>query len=322
MSLRVDQYFALLFCALLLLMHGGLSEMAQPEPVQATQSIILLKNDHRPVLIEPAEEKEQNQSDQADLSSTQLNLATFEQVSAKTYLIVDLESTAILKSRNADIPIFPASAVKLMTVLIAREEYLLDELVPVSTTNNESKVDGMTGFLFGGKITVADLIAASLISSSNDAAILLASHHPQGYVGFIKQMNLKAQQLSLTQTTFVNPDGIDSDQQLSSSRDLSILAREVLKDYFLSELMRTQHKIISDQEKHVEYNLYNTNQLLYSYDQVVGMKTGTTLLAGQVLITLWEERARKVLIIVAGSEDRYHDTLLLADWVHNMIVWE
>jgi len=251
---------------------------------------------------------------------SQSDTDTFQEVTAKSYIIIDLESAAILKSRNKNQPMYPASTVKLMTALVAKEQYQLED--QLSVNSGLSAAGNKVGFIWGGTVTVKDLLASILINSGNDAALILANNYPQGYQAFIDQMNLRAKELSLLQTNFTNPTGIDDYRQLSSSWDLSLLAREVLKDPFLSQLPAFQKMNIVDQTLLVEYQLINTNQLLNDHEEVKGLKTGTTLLAQQVLISLWEENDHPILIVVMGSADRYQDTIALIDWVRSSVSWE
>ncbi len=347
MKLRIDQFFALFFCGLLVLLHGVFSTdaiadtdlhlstlgISHHQSFENLLSITLVEEEVAPIVLTSSLETSDKTSESAKVVSINLTgfnkdadkLAEFLQtldfrVTAKSYLIVDLDSAAVLKSKNPHMKIHPASAVKLMTALLAREIFSLDETI---TTTLETKVTGnRIGFVPDGELTVADTIAACLIFSANDAAALLAQHHPNGYPAFVQEMNRKAQELSLRQTFFVNPSGIDDSRQLSSSWDLSLLARELLKDFFLSELVRTEYRPIWDQKNLFQYHLYNTNQLLYSQEKVVGVKTGTTELAGEVLLTVWQDQGKSILVVVVGSENRYQDTMLLAEWVENMVRWE
>jgi len=243
----------------------------------------------------------------------------FTNVSARSYLIIDPDSATILKSRNLFLPLHPASTVKLMTALVAFDTYELDQVLAAESAQNA--LGNKVGFTRGAAISVKDLLAAILVNSGNDAAEILANNHPEGYQGFIDQMNQKATQLSMHQTSFANPTGIDDYRQLTTSWDLSILAREILKNPLLSELISTKTFQIKDQLTGYQYNLYNTNQLLHQLDQIKGMKTGTTVYAQQVLVSLWQEEDHSLLIVVMGSLDRYADTLELIEWIKENVVW-
>lgn len=309
-NLRVDQLFSVIFCALFLLTQGSLAIIREPSQSQdLSYKTPVLKSSPQPVLV-------MGENSEEELSGE----GKFDQITAKSYLIVDVDSAAILKSRNKNMPLHPASTVKLMTALVAFDKYQMQEIV--STNNGVNAVGNKVGFIWGGMISVSDLLAALLISSGNDAALILAHHYPQGYQGFIEEMNVKASSLSLTQSYFTNPTGLDDYRQLTSSWDLSLLAREVLKNEYFSQLASTQETRIKDQAFDVEYTLLNTNQLLLNQEDVYGLKTGTTLLAQQVLISLWQIEERPILIVVMGSQDRYQDTLTLIEWVRSSVMWQ
>lgn len=250
----------------------------------------------------------------------QFDQMVLDQITAQAYLAIDLDSAAPLIAQNHQQKLYPASTVKLMTALVARDVFHPDLVLMV---NPELEIEGhLIGLEMGEKQTVANLIKAILINSGNDAAQVLARHHPQGLAGFVKDMNHKAQELSLDNTTYVNPSGLDHPAQLTTARDLTILAKEVIKDPFLKELVATPQLQITDLTGGVSRELVNTNQLLAQRPDVFGIKTGTTELAKQVLVTLVKKDGHQVVLVVMGSEDRYLDSNLLIDQVFNNYQWK
>lgn len=322
-KLRTDQVFSIILCILLVTIHGGLEPPAI-EADDSLQEILLLKPAPIPVVSQPFELIEEDcvkilqdsgklATKHSDTSQTQFN------ITAQAFIVQDLASATVLAARRPQQQLFPASTVKLMTALVAKDIYPLDQAM--LTTSGINTLGNKVGLLWGGQMTVADLLAAILINSGNDAALVLAHHHPNGYEGFIQQMNLKAQQLSLHQTTFANPTGIDDYNQLSTAWDLALLAKEALKDPLLADLVQSSQATIYDPVTMRTYLLNNTNQLLFEFDQAKGVKTGTTILAQQVLVTLWQENDHQLLIVVMGSTDRYQDTLRLVEWVREQVSW-
>ena len=241
-------------------------------------------------------------------------------ISAASAYVLDLASGTLLYEKDAQLALYPASTLKLMTALVAVEQYDLDELVAVNLP--ETVLGTQLGLQSGQQFLVKDLLAALLVSSANDAAYALANYDPQGITSFIDKMNIKAQQLHLQQSYFVNPAGLDEEQQLSSARDLSIMARELLKNEFLANLVQQQQLSIelinpTDLTWPSTYQLINTNQLLGVLPGVIGVKTGTTDLAGEVLVTLVERQGQQILICLMNSQDRYLDTEKIIAWVFN-----
>ncbi len=331
-TLRIDQLFAIFFSLLILLLTGGLAVAQQPTPVSKPGSIRLVK---------PAPYVQQVATASTDvLQQASFNLTAsaaahranydssllfkspvlkIEEISAQSYIVVDVNSAQILAYKTPNQQQYPASTVKLMTALVARDIYKLDQVLQVK---NKTLPQGhKIGFKHGEKLLVRDLLTATLVNSGNDAAIILANHHPDGFIGFVQAMNDKAKTLNLSKTYFTNPSGLDHPSQQTTVWDLSLITREVLKDPFLRNLVDIQQTKITDINAQSEYQLFNTNQLLTQYEQVHGVKTGTTDSAGQVLITLWEQERHPVLIVIMNSENRYQDTHLIIDWIKNGLVW-
>lgn len=242
------------------------------------------------------------------------------EISASSAYVLDLSSMSVLYEKNPDQGLYPASASKMMTALVAMDNYSLQQKLEVAT---ESAVLGhKLNLVFGQKISVADLLASLLIFSANDSAYVLANNHPLGYAEFIEDMNQKARNLNLRQTFFINPSGIDEPGQQSTARELSVIARELLKQPYLKELVATPYKRIVSEDQSWSYELNNTNLLLGQIRGVTGVKTGTTELAGEVLITLVEREGRQILISLMSSQDRYADTSKLLAWIFNNFEWK
>lgn len=240
-------------------------------------------------------------------------------LNATAVMVTDENSGAILFSKNADTYYAPASTTKLMTALVARRLYKPGAVLTVKLS---APVGGtLVGLHQGEQYTLEDLLAAALISSGNDAAEVLAEHHPNGVEAFVSEMNTVAAELNLKNTHFSNPAGFDDDDHYSTARDLSILAREVLKDGSLKKIVATKESTIRDITGQRKLFLKNTNQLLGADSRVTGMKTGTTLEAGEVLVTSVEDGEHTMLFVVLGSNSRYTDTQTLLNWIDTTISW-
>ena len=243
------------------------------------------------------------------------------EITAKAAYIADLDSGAVLFKKNESIQRAPASTTKLLTALVALETYSLDDVL---TVTSEASTEGhVVGLYKGEKLLVKDLITAMLISSGNDAAYILANNYPQGYDGFIAQMNSLASDIGMQNSHFQNPAGFDDDKHYSSAYDLYILAREAIKNDLIKETVASASATIYNTDKTVSHALQTTNQLLLENPQVVGIKTGTTEKAGQVLISQYQtENAGDIVVVMMGSEDRFSDTSSLADWVYSRYQWK
>ncbi len=255
---------------------------------------------------------------QADEASESANF-DIKNLSSKSVYIEDIDTATQLFEKNGERVLLPASTTKIMTALVARDQYKLNDVFLVKDI---SKIEGAgIGLFKGEKILVSDLLKAALIQSSNAAAYVLADNYPDGLEGFVDLMNQKANDLSLKSTYFENPVGFDADNQRSSAHDLAIMSKEFMKDEFLREIVGVKEEVITDESGVYKHYLYTTHQLLGEDDSVVGIKTGTTEGAHEVLITQFNREGRNILIIVMGSDDRYKETSELIDWVFDEFVW-
>lgn len=240
-------------------------------------------------------------------------------VSAKSAYVEDIDTGTILFERNSDRILLPASTTKLMTALIALEEYQITDVVTVPKL---PKVAGLKyDYTEGEQLIVGDLLKAALIQSSNDAAYILALSSNKGFAGFVNRMNERAIELQLKSTKYENPAGFDTDTQRSSAHDLVILSKEFMKDTFLASVVATKETVITDITGEYEHYLANTHQLLGVDPTVVGIKTGTTEGAAQVLITQFVRDGHTILVVVMGSDDRYLETTQLVNWVFEAYKW-
>jgi D-alanyl-D-alanine carboxypeptidase (penicillin-binding protein 5/6) len=224
-------------------------------------------------------------------------------LSAKAFLLYDLNAAQTLYQQQADVALPPASLTKLMTALLVLEADRLNEQV---TVRGSDLVGGATmGLQVGERLTVAELLRGLLIPSGNDAATALARHSGGSVAAFVEQMNQRGQQLGLTQTHFVNPHGLDAPGHVTSATDLLTITRQVLAYPLAQEIVATSAATVAG------HRLRNTNELLTTYPGANGVKTGTSDAAGQCLIASIAEEGQRVLIILLGSQDRYQDARAL-----------
>lgn len=240
-------------------------------------------------------------------------------LSAQSVVAIDLGSGSVLYQHQPHLRSLPASTTKIMTAVVALEEYQLD--APVTVTNADRAIGQKTELIQGETLTVRDLLYALLLDSGNDAAVTLAQHHPQGYFGFISAMNSTARRLGLTGTHFENASGIDSDQHFTTARDLAILTQYALTLPEFKTIVATKTHTITSTDGRFTHYLTNLNQLLGTVQGVVGVKTGWTETAGECLVTLIERDNRQILIVVLGSLDRFGESKSLIDWIFSTYVW-
>ncbi len=304
---RCDQFLSIFLIVCLCVVCGSQNIVAQEKVEQVILELKLVKVAPLPI---------STATNSAQLISVKQEL---DNLSAQAIYIYDLDSGAVLYEKNAHQPLSPASTTKMMTAIVADQVFDKSHIL---TIDQAAFVQGNTMKLRKNEsISVHNLLTGLLIASANDAAFTLADHHPSGYTGFIKQMNQEAGKLSLEQTHFENPSGLDQTDHYTTARDLAIIGKKLLDNYFFKQLVATKQTQVIDISGKIIHQLYNTNVLLDNEPGIKGIKTGTTESAGQVLVSFLSKDDKKIIIVVMGSEDRYADTKTIINWLFANYRW-
>lgn len=244
----------------------------------------------------------------------------FPTLSAQGVIATDLDSGITLYEKNADAPLLPASTTKIVTALVSLDAYQLDQVL---TVGKGVSVDGQKmGLYTGEKMKFENLLYGLLVYSANDAAETLAQDYPGGYDAFISAMNQKAKDLSMTNTYFDNPVGLDTDGQRSTAKDLIRASEVAMRNANFSKVVGTKNIVVTDESGKKSYVLQNVNQLLGTTPGVMGVKTGWTENARENLVTYIERDGHKVMIALLGSQDRFGETKELIDWIFTNYKWQ
>ena len=233
------------------------------------------------------------------LSAAQAAHVRIRGVHAQAGVVVDSATGSVLWAHEAHRRLPIASLTKLMTALLALpQQSALDRGFVV--TPAMIGVPGYTiGLHAGRRVTVRNMLAATLIASANDAANVLAVHRSGSLQAFVRAMNTTAAGLGLADTHYSNPSGIFDAGNHSSAWDVADLSRHVLQRPLLRSLVG--HKAYQ-----AGVAVYvNRNRLLWSYRGAIGIKTGSTTAAGNCLAVAAERRGRTVigvLLHVRGDE--------------------
>lgn len=243
-------------------------------------------------------------------------------ITAKSAFVADVNSDSVLYSVNADKKYASASTTKLMTALVALNIYELDDTLTMSKECSE--VDSSKANLPPGeKFTVSSLLNAMLVNSAGDAAYLLGTGKIDSNE-YLYLMNEMAYDLKMENTFFTNTIGLDglNGAQFSSAKDLYILAKATMKNAILKEIVGKPEVTIDSYNDTYKATLESTNKLLKEIPYSVGVKTGTTQEAGEVLIYEYSKDSTNLMIIVMGSQDRFSDTRAILDWALRTYKWE
>ncbi len=236
-------------------------------------------------------------------------LVLTEDLSASGVLVLDVLSGQPVYAKQATVRRPMASITKLMTALIIAEHHDMDEIVPV--TPAAASVIGNKAYLpEGERFTVGDLLSALLIASANDAGVALAQFHSGSIEAFAEEMNLRAQQLGLKDTSYADPIGLDHEDQYSSPKDIAWLTNFVLKNPEIAERMQQRWGKIFSLEG-TEISLNHTHALLHKGSPVIAGKTGTTDEARQCLVSIVEHEGREYIVVLLYSAKRYTDMLTI-----------
>ena len=222
------------------------------------------------------------------------------QLATEGHILLDAATGTVIIEENAEMRLPPASLTKIMTSYIIASEIQqgrisLDDLVPISV--KAWKMEGSRMFIREGtEVKVADLIRGIVIQSGNDASVAMAEFIAGDEDAFADIMNQVAQKLGMTRTQFKNATGLPDEGHYTTAKDLSILARALIRDF------PEHYKVYK--EKYFSYNdirQANRNSLLWRDDAVDGMKTGHTQAAGFCLVASAEKKDMRLVSVVMGA---------------------
>ncbi|HEY6259046.1 MAG TPA: D-alanyl-D-alanine carboxypeptidase family protein [Xanthobacteraceae bacterium] len=223
-----------------------------------------------------------------------------ERAGAEALLLVEVDTGKVLHAENATYPWYPASVTKLMTTYttlraVREGRITLDSLFTVSA-NAAAQSPTKMGFPIGTQVTVDNAIKMLMVKSANDMAVLLAEGVSGSIENFAAEMNRNAKQLGMTQTNYVNPNGLPADEQITSARDLAILARALIRElpqydsYWHLPGIRLGKRVVR-----------NYNTLLGRYPGADGMKTGFICASGFNLVATATRDGRRLIAVVLGA---------------------
>lgn len=241
------------------------------------------------------------------------------EIYAESALALDLETQSILYEKNSYDRRPIASLTKLMTAYIIFKENDPSSIVTVSAHAAGTEGSRM-GLKTGERISVRNLLYGLLIESGNDAAAALAEFNAGDEKTFIEKMNEEAKNLGLENTHYANTTGLDNANAYSTAHDLLVLSSHLLEDNGIREIVKNSSYEVTGENGEV-HKLNNTNILLGQLG-IAGLKTGTTVNAGECLVALAKNpEGHEILTVVLGSSDRFIDTKILVDWIYRAFTW-
>ena len=239
-------------------------------------------------------------------------------LNCRAVCLIDQDTGTVLYEKNADQQMPIASITKVMTLLLTFEaihdgRLTLDTLVPVS--EHAYHMGGSQIWLEPGEqFTLDEMIKAICVSSANDAAVAVAELVGGSEQGFVQMMNDRAAELGMTNTTFHDACGLDTEGHLSTARDVAIMSRQILTT--CPEVLHYTG-IWTDTLRGGATQLVNTNKLLRRYNGITGLKTGTTGGAGVCISASATRDGLNLIAVVLGapsSKDRFEAATTLLDY--------
>lgn len=241
-------------------------------------------------------------------------------LSAESAIVMDYNTGDIIWEKNSIKEVFPASTTKMVTTIIAIENINdYNKIVKISK-NASGRNHSAFRFRTGDRISLMDLLKASLICSHNNATIALAEYVSGSVEDFVKLMNLKAREIGAVNSNFQNTNGLDQDypQHKTTAYDLALIAKYCLKNDLFRQIVKTKKDYIEINDKEVEIN--TTNELLQSYDYIKGVKTGYTDNAGYCIVLYSDKNDLELITVIlncSSLDNRKDDSLKLLNWVYS-----
>lgn len=219
---------------------------------------------------------------------------------AEAVLLIDTDSGRVLHADNAGYPWYPASISKIMTTYVTLRavkegRIKLDTLISVSE-NALSQQPSKMGFPVGTRMTVDNALTILMVKSANDIAVVLAEGVSGSVDAFAGEMNKTSARLGMTQSSWVNPNGLPADGQITSARDMAILARTMIREF-----PQYAHYWHTPSIKFGRRVMRNYNKLIDRYPGADGMKTGFICASGYNMVATATRNGKRLIAVVLGS---------------------
>ncbi len=240
---------------------------------------------------------------------------------APSCILMDRATGTVLYEQDADHQLAPASVTKVMTLLLVMEaidrgQLGWDDMVTASASA-AAKGGSQVYLEENEQMSVHDMVKCVVVSSANDCATALAEAVAGSESGFVEKMNQRAGELGMANTHFANCTGLDdeagADVHYTTSRDIAIMSRELLKH----EAIREFTTIWMDTIRDGSFGLSNTNKLVRFYPGTTGLKTGFTQAAGYCMSASAERDGMELIAVVmncGSSTDRFESAKALLEY--------
>ena len=227
-------------------------------------------------------------------------------------IVVDMNSGSILYSQAADMPRYPASLTKMMTLYVLFGYMREGKVAPSSDLTVTPHAAGQSptklGLKPGATIKASDAIKALVTQSANDAAVTIAENLAGSEENFARLMTDTARRIGMSNTTFRNASGLPDDEQITTARDMAILAAHLIHDYpEYYGVFETRYFSFNGRKYR------NHNKLLFGYKGTDGIKTGYTRASGfNLTASVHRDNKHLVAVVLGGKTGSSRDAAMRA----------
>jgi D-alanyl-D-alanine carboxypeptidase (penicillin-binding protein 5/6) len=242
-------------------------------------------------------------------------------LTVRSAILMDMTTGRILFTHNADDPLPPASITKVLSLYLA-DEAIRDGKVrptdPVKISRKAGRTGGSKMYIrAGSEIPLKELLKGMAVVSANDASVAVAEYIGGNVEEFVEQMNRKARELGMNRSFFKNPNGLPARGQLTTARDMMILASDYIRQFPESLNLHSQQYYT-----YRDITQRNRNSLLRHYPAADGLKTGWVAKAGYHIVATAKRGNTRLLAVVMGAktyEIRARETEKLLDEGFRMV---
>lgn len=239
------------------------------------------------------------------------------EITAPNAILVEKTTGQVMYEKNPDERMRPASVTKIMTILLIMEaiekgQFGYTDMVTASAY--ATSMGGSQVYLKENEqMTVDEMLKCIVVASANDACVAMAEYVAGSVDEFVARMNERAQQLGMTNTTFMNCTGLEAEGHLTTARDISVMSRELLRH----EDIKKYTKIWMDSIRNGQFGLTNTNKLIRFYDKATGLKTGFTKESMYCISATAEDNGMELIAVIMAapsSDQRNADAKALLNY--------
>ena len=241
-------------------------------------------------------------------------------ISSTAAIVMETSTNTVLYSKNADQPLYPASAVKIMTCLLALENSSLDEQVTMTATGVSGVTDGGANISsqLDEVFTMEQCLYAIMVASANDIALQVAEHVGGSVDAFVQNMNTRAQELGCTNTVFTNPTGLPDENQHTTAHDMALIMETAMtNETFRTIAATTSYTLPATNVSGGERVLTNSFTMINNasdgyYEACIGGKEGYTEASGSTLVCEASKNNMNLVCVVLNGASGVTDDEAIA----------